>query len=199
MNHLAIDEIISTLKENLIAYKDIEFFSKKPGIYAIGFNGVRFPLASAEVNIKNGVIIYVGKTESSQIERDEKTHFQTGGTKNSTVRRSIGAIIREKLHLNPMPRSFTEITEKRFTNYCFDKIGEKSLTKWMEDNLSLSFWEYFGLVSELKGIEICFIHQLKPILNLNNNPKNPWKNEIKALRKVCSEMAKQYIKNDLQC
>lgn len=186
-----INQIIAKLNNNLVAYNKVDYFSKKPGIYAIGCNAEMFPLLSAK-DIKKGKIIYIGKTLSSQEKRDEKTHFKSGGTKNSTLRRSLGAILREKLQLIPIPRSYTEKTEKRFTNYCFDERGEKLLTEWMRDNLSLSFWEFEGSVNEIEAIETDIIQQLIPILNLKNNNKNLWKEEIKALRKTCSELAKQH-------
>jgi len=187
-----INQIIAKLNKNLVAYEKVDNFSIKPGIYAIGYNAELFPLLSAKDIIKNGKIIYIGKTESSQEKRDEETHFCSGGTKNSTLRRSLGAILREELQLIPMPRSYTEKTEKRFTNFCFDERGEKLLTEWMKDNLSLSFWEFDGSVDEMKAFEIDIIQELVPILNLRNNNNNPWRKEIKTLRKICSELAKQY-------
>ena len=187
-----INQIISNLESNLVVYKNINSFSTKPGIYAIGYSAELFPPLLAKDKIKKEKIIYIGKTESSQEKRDEKTHFYSGGTKSSTLRRSIGAILREELKLIPIPRSCSENTEKRFTNYCFDERGEKLLTKWMSDNLSLSFCELNGPVDEMETIEIDIIQQLKPILNLRNNKDNPWRKELKKLRKNCSVLAKQY-------
>jgi hypothetical protein len=190
MNHQEINHIIKTLRENLIIFRDITSFSKNPGIYAIGFDGDRFPLISAKDSITSGDIIYIGKSESSQVKRDVKTHFQPGMTGSSTVRRSIGAILREDLDLVPMPRSFTETSGKRFTSYCFNEKGEEVLTNWMKKNLSLSFWDYHGLKDDLESIEIVVIQKLEPIINLKNNPRNQWKKEIMDFRKMCSKMAK---------
>lgn len=188
-----VNQIITELENNLLVYKKVDKFSIKPGIYAIGYNNSDpFPLPSAKDMIKKGTIIYIGKTESSQVKRDEKTHFCNGGTKNSTLRRSLGAILREELQLTPIPRSYTEKTEMRFTNYCFDDLGEKLLSEWMKNDISLSFWEFDGSIDELEIIEIDIIQKLVPILNLKNNNNNPWKKEIMTLRKICSELAKQY-------
>jgi len=183
-------KVVNQLKSKLRPYKEIQCFSTKPGIYAIGFNGENFPLSSAKDKVKNGVIIYIGKTQSSQEVRDKNTHFKNGRTKSSTLRRSIGAILREDLNLIPLPRSFTETTEKRFTNYKFDDNGEELLTDWMTSNLSLSFYEFSGGVNEMKGLERDIINHLKPILNLSNNTGNPWKSEVESLRKKCSEIAR---------
>ncbi len=183
-------KIVNQLKRTLHSYKEIDSFSTKPGIYAIGFNGWEFPLSSAQVKVKNGEIIYIGKTQSSQESRDKKTHFNNGGTKSSTLRRTVGAILREELELVPLPRSNTEKTEKRFVNYRFDKNGEELLTGWMINNLSLSFYEFRGGVDEMKNLEIAIIGHLKPIFNLKNNTENPWKGEIESLRRKCSELAR---------
>ena len=185
------NQIIAELKNKLLAYKKVDKFSIKPGIYAIGYNSEQFPLFSAKDMIKKGTIIYIGKTESSQEKRDEKTHFCNGGTKSSTLRRSLGAILREELKLIPIPRSYTEKSEKRFTNFCFDEPGEKLLTNWMKVNLSLSFWEFDGSIDEIETIEKDIIQKLVPILNLKNNRSNPWSKEIKILRKICVDLAKQ--------
>ncbi len=56
-------------------FKQIEDFSENPGIYAVHFNGVQFPLDSAMEEIQKGDIIYLGKTLSSQKERDADSHF----------------------------------------------------------------------------------------------------------------------------
>jgi hypothetical protein len=77
-------------------------------------------------------LLYIGKTESSQEERDVGEHLANGKTGQSTPRRSLGALLREQLNLRPQPRSHSEMSEKRFTNYKFDEAGEEALTAWMK-------------------------------------------------------------------
>lgn len=184
-----INEILAELKSNLKRLS-ICNLSNEPGIYAIGvISSQRISLISAQVDIKLNEIIYIGKTESSQIARDLKTHFNSGKSGSSTLRRSLGAILKE-LNLTPIPRSCKEKSTKRFTNYRFTEDGEKELTKWMEDNLSLSYWEHNKSLS-LGEIEEEIIKAICPILNLQNNPKNKWKTEIKRLRKDCRGAAEK--------
>ncbi len=190
MNSELNNHIIDHLKTTLVAYNNIVSFSNNSGIYAIGFAGDVFPLKSARKNVRSGDVIYIGKTEDSQSSRDKKTHFQSGKSGSSTVRRTLGALLREQLKLEPIPRSDTEKSDKRFVNYAFTPEGEERLTTWMETNLSLSFWEYDGSVSGLRKIETEIILSVRPILNLTKNKLNSFKGEIISLRKTCANIAR---------
>lgn len=64
MNNEKLNKIIELLISGLRPFNQIETFSDKPGIYAIGFNGDKFPLESAEDKIAKGDIIYIGKLVS---------------------------------------------------------------------------------------------------------------------------------------
>lgn len=190
------EKILEDLRSNLTAFNEISSFSTEAGIYAIGVtNAMEFPLVSPQVCVKPNGVIYIGKTQNSQISRDVNTHFESGKSGSSTVRRSLGAILREQLNLTPIPRSFTEQGTKRFTNYKFtndcEDDGEERLTQWMKNNLSLSYWEW-DKSSDLGEMEKKIIKLACPFLNLQNNSDNEWKSEIKRLRKDCRDLAKEY-------
>jgi hypothetical protein len=186
-NEKEINEIVEHLKSNLKSFSN-SMFPTGAGIYAIGFDGNEFPLASAK-HIKKGDIIYVGKAETDLKTRDIKTHFKNGKSGSSTLRRSLGATLKE-LNLTPIPRSCKEKSAKRFTNYKFTDDGEERLTEWMRQNLSLSYWEWQGSVEDLRKMEPEIIKKLCLILNLQNNPYKKWISEIKGLRTVCRDLAK---------
>ena len=162
-----INELITTLKP----FDKIDEFSNLPGIYFIGFNGENFPFPSQVDIVSTGDIIYVGKTEKSQKSRDANTHFKSGKTGSSTLRRSVGAILRNKLELKPIPRSQNEIKMRDFK---FIEESEKKLTKWMIKNLSLSFYEVTEGKRYLKLLENQLIELLTPILNISKNKGNPF-------------------------
>jgi hypothetical protein len=103
-------EIIELLKEKETDFLKTKSFSKFPGIYAFFFIGNDFPLLGDSVSKHQ--IIYIGKTESSQEKRDAKTHFTTGKTGSSTVRKSIGSILCAKESLKPIPRNETDYKKK---------------------------------------------------------------------------------------
>jgi len=180
-------KIINELKQGLTPFTKVDEFSSNPGIYAIGFIGEVFPFPTGENVVNNGDIIYIGKTEKSQKSRDAQTHFKSGKTGSSTLRRSLGAILREDLGLQPIPRSKTE---SRMRDYKFIEESEKQLTQWMMKNLSISFFEICEGKRLIRNAEIYIIQDLKPILNLTHNSSNPYVSMLKELRAKCKMIAK---------
>ncbi len=184
-------EIILLLKEKEKDFLKTKSFSKLPGIYAFFFIGDDFPLSGNSVDKHQ--IIYIGKTESSQEKRDAKTHFTTGKTGNSTVRKSIGSILCSTKNLKPIPRNDSDYEGGRFSHFMFNELSERIITDWMANNLALSFYEYPENKKLIDKLETDIIKQLKPILNIDHkNPDNPYKDLIKQLRKKCAIIA---IKN----
>lgn len=98
-----IDSIISDLFTSPKRVNDIHEFSDQPGIYAFFYQGKSTVVNS--ITLKSNSLAYIGKTESSQRSRDANTHFKSGKTSSSTVRKSFGAILREELVLTPIPRN----------------------------------------------------------------------------------------------
>lgn len=180
-------EIIAYLKKQSRPFNELTSFSDQPGIYTISFWSGRFPLD--EIPIKAGDIIYVGKTLTSQTERDLNQHFASGETGRSTLRRTLGAILRKDFGLKPIPRSQTENSGRQYTNYMFDHEGEKQLTYWMRNYLGLSFYEYSQNSKLIEELETRLIHELVPPLNLKDNPGNPYAQIIKGLRTKCIQLA----------
>lgn len=184
-------EIIKFLRREETDFLQIKSFSKFPGIYAIFFIGDNFPLLGSSVSKHQ--IIYIGKTESSQEERDAKTHFISGKTGSSTVRKSIGSLLREQENLNPIPRNSIDYQKGRYSHFKFDDNSEEKITNWMENNLALSFFEYPKTKQEIEDLETEIIDGLVPILNISKNPKNLFKNTLQQLRKECATNASNNI------
>ena len=180
-------EIIEILKEKETDFLKAKSFSKFPGIYALFFIGNDFPLLGDSV-VKHQ-IIYIGKTESSQEKRDAKTHFTSGKTGNSTVRKSIGSIVCEKENFIPIPRNESDYKKGRLSHFKFDENSEEKITKWMKNNLAISFYEFNKTKQEIEDLETKLILQVVPILNISKNPHNPFRNTLKNLRKNCALMA----------
>ena len=183
-------KIIHELRHGLIPFNDIHEFSSNPGIYAIGFTGKFFPFPAGKSIVGKDEIIYIGKTEKSQKSRDAQTHFKSGKTGSSTLRRSLGAILRKKLNLEPIPRSQTEI---KVRDYKFIEESEKQLTEWMIENLSISFFEIDEGKRIIRKSEIFIIQELRPILNITHNSSNPYVGMLKELRAKCKKIAKNQI------
>lgn len=181
---LVLSEIITHTKP----YRNIQYFSQKPGIYGITFLGGETTLKCGDSSIKPKTLIYIGKTESSQIKRDVKNHFGTGKTGHSTLRRSIGALLLDDLELKPQPRSITEATERKYTNYKFDDDGEARLTEWMKSNLGIGFCEFDK--QEVRGLEKRLIQFSTPLLNIHGNISSPFHTELCLARAKCKELAR---------
>tara|TARA_R110001606_G_scaffold366147_1_gene521181 strand:- start:1315 stop:2268 length:954 start_codon:yes stop_codon:yes gene_type:complete len=184
------NEIIELLKERETDFLSTKTFSQLPGIYAFFYIGNDFPLLGDLVSKHQ--IIYIGKTESSQEKRDAKTHFTTGKTGSSTVRKSIGSILCSQENLKPIPRNENDYSKGRFSHFKFDLESEEIITNWMKNNLALSFYEYPKTKQEIEILETEIINELVPILNISKNPKNTFKDALQQLRKNCATIA---IKN----
>jgi hypothetical protein len=183
---------MKTIIENLVSnrkhYRGITQFSDQPGIYALFFTGKSFPLKNCQP--KSDEVIYIGKTESSQKSRDRDTHFKTGKTGSSTLRRSFGAMLREELNLMPIPRNDSDFKKGRTSHFKFDQASEEKLTEWMQDNLALSFYPFSKLLKEIDELESQLISALVPLLNIDRkNSANPHKLAIQGLRKESSIVA----------
>ncbi len=184
---MTIDDVIQVLKDKELEYLKTNSFSKLPGIYAFFFIGDHFPVFGDAVSKHQ--IIYIGKTESSQERRDSKTHFATGKTGSSTVRRSIGALLQQEYNLVPVPRNATDYMNGRHSHFKFDERSENTITHWMQQNLALSFFEFHRPKEEIDHLETEVIRRLTPILNISNNLGNPFRINIQALRNRCASMA----------
>lgn len=71
--------------------------------------------------------LYVGKAERSLVSRDLQTHFATGRTGSSTVRRSFAALLRDSLDLRGQPRNLAK--PERFANFGLAQPDDQRLTE----------------------------------------------------------------------
>lgn len=155
----------------------------QPGLYAIRLK------TSLPGFAQSGQWIYLGKSESSLAGRDISTHFRSGKTGSSTLRRSLGAILKDKLRLTAIPRGNGK-TEKDCINYKFTEVGEETLTQWMLNNLDIGFWAFNeDLVGEvtLRDIEGQLLEKLGLPLDLDQRTRrnNPNADKLMALRLIC--------------
>lgn len=118
-------------------------------------------------------LMYVGigpsRATSKKILSDRliKNHFN-GSARNSTVRKSIGCLLREELGLIPC--------KKDGNKFNFGD-GEEILSKWLRSNASVAF----VAVDEPWLYEDAIISKLQPPLNIDGNP-HPFSKILKDLR-----------------
>lgn len=108
--------------------------------------------------------LYIGKAEKSLNGRDIGTHFATGKTGSSTVRRSLAALLAAKLDLVAVPRNLAKPDGS--ANYSLASASDDCLSEWMEERLVLATWvKPDGLV--LDQVETAVLQRLRPPLNLD--------------------------------
>ena len=190
MTEKIIKQLISTAKP----FKEINNFFDQPELYALFYYGDSFPLQ--DYKHSRNEIIYIGKTLKSQKSRDADTHFKTGKTGSSTIRKTFGCLLHEQFNLIPIPRSQSDIDKKRYAHFKFDNQSEEKLTKWMETNLGLAFYPCPKSAAEIDVLETLLINELIPILNIDRkNISNQYYSHIRSLRKQMGELAYAKVKS----
>jgi GIY-YIG catalytic domain len=154
---------------------------ERPGIYAIF---LRDQEQIGWFAAKSGSAVYVGISGNLK-QREFDVHFSSGSSGFSTLRRSLGAILKNELNLTCRPRS-SGPSETNVTNYKFDEAGEQRLTLWMAENLDIGICP---VDQNIKDLEKAVIAETKPVLNLTGW-KNPDRASIKELRAACKREAK---------
>ena len=173
-----VDHVLQRLAENATQLENLEA-PAAAGVYAYFLvDGVELP----GVSNPGGGPVYVG-VSSNLAEREFDTHFAAGKTGFSTLRRSIGAILKDQLSLRARPRG-TGISKSNFTNYRFDDSGEHHLSAWMHEQLLVAVEP----IAEPEGLERDLIALACPPLNLIGW-RNPEAATIKAMRKACADEA----------
>jgi hypothetical protein len=108
--------------------------------------------------------LYVGKAERSLNGRDVRTHFATGKTGSSTVRRSLAALLADELELVAVPRNLNKPDGS--ANFALDPASDDRLSNWMEHHLRLATWvKPEGAI--LGDVETAVVRLLRPPLNLD--------------------------------
>ncbi len=180
------DRIAKSFTATKQKFDEHKNYPKKPGIYAF------FLTDSANFGDfgKGGQVIYIGIAKKSLHDRDFNQHFKTGKTGSSTLRRSIGAVLKDKLKLTAIPRG-AENDTKRFDNYKFKE--EQNLTDWMKENLEIGYWtsDKPFTYEQLRETEKRITIELKPILDLDKRTRrfNPLADKLDRFRNICKTQA----------
>jgi len=185
------ETVTDYLKRNTKPLAQITSYSKSSGIYAFMFIGKEFPLKQAIEYVKIRPIIYIGKTESGSHKRNSDQHLKSGKTGSSTLRRTLGAILKDELNLIPIPRNGKENSRRKIAHYEFTPAGEERLTEWMKKNLAFSFYEMDENPAGIIFLEKKVIKLTVPVLNLRDNYGNIFFSLIENARHLCTEEAKK--------
>lgn len=141
----------------------VRLVPKSAGLYA--FYGDERAWADLElIPCLDGQPLYVGKAEKSLNGRDVATHFATGKTGSSTVRRSLAALLVNQLDLQAVPRNLAKPDGS--ANFALESNGDHRLSEWMEDRLILATWSK-PMDVVLGEVETAVLLRLRPPLNLD--------------------------------
>jgi hypothetical protein len=160
---LLTSQAVDSLSGTQYAIADaIDHVPSKPGLYAVYAD----PETWRELNleIRESCPLYVGKAEQSLQSRDIRTHFATGRTGSSTVRRSFAALLRNPLELRGVPRNMAR--PERPSTFGLVADGDQRLTTWMHEHLFLAYWPKPTTEVDLDDIETAVIKRWQPPLNL---------------------------------
>lgn len=141
----------------------IELVAKRPGLYAFYGDAQAWSDLGLSPSFDDQPL-YVGKAERTLNGRDVGTHFATGKTGSSTVRRSLAALLTHQLDLVAVPRNLAKPDGS--ANFGLESASEARLSSWMERHLLLATWVKPGDVT-LDEVETAVMHQLRPPLNLD--------------------------------
>ncbi len=122
-------------------------------------------------------LVYVGMAAHGQ---DARSHFLHEHSGLSTLRRSLGAILKEQLGLVAVPRS-PGPSKANIVAYRFAGDGEAALTTWMQEHLRLSVEP---VRDNIRIVERDLIARMKPPLCLSGWP-NPQGRAIQIMRGAC--------------
>jgi hypothetical protein len=148
----------------------------REGIYAIfALPSDALPIA----DVPSTGLVYIGRS-GNLAERDFDTHFKTGASGFSTLRRSVGALLKDELGLKAIPRG-TGSSDTNYRNYRFTEGGEDALSDWMAEHLELGVAVVLGRSVRLEQELITW---LQPVLCLEGWP-NSQAAAIMALRADC--------------
>lgn len=136
---------------------------RAPGLYA--FYGDERAWSDLDFSPAfDGQPLYVGKAEKSLNGRDVGTHFATGKTGSSTVRRSLAALLAAQLDVVAMLRNLAKPDGS--ANFSLDTAGDERLSRWMEERPALAAWVKPEDVP-LEEVETAVLLRLRPPLNLD--------------------------------
>jgi hypothetical protein len=174
------EDILSALQASAVSIDQLDA-PAEPGTYGFFLNeGSSVP----GIAQPGGRPIYVG-ISGNLAQREFDTHFASGQSGFSTLRRSLGALLIDQLQLRPRPRG-SGASDTNYRNYRFDDQGENRLSQWMTANLRVGIQP----VRSPKEIERQLIALACPPLNLTHwsNPDTP---TIKAARRACVDAARE--------
>jgi hypothetical protein len=180
MKQTDLSQIIQELRQTRCRPADLDA-PDSGGVYAVY---VRRSDALSPFSPSADGLIYVGVT-SNLARRELENHFNSENSGFSTLRRSLGSILKSTLGLTAIPRA-PGASDTNVRNFRFTPEDDAELTTWMHENLEVGLC----VRADYDDIEDDLIARLEPVLNLTKWP-NPDSREIRRLRRICANEARE--------
>jgi hypothetical protein len=192
-----LNDAIRALSIDAPAFGTPQEAPRSPGLYSIS---VLTAAALQELHLEDVEretpllerILYLGKAEDSLRSRLSSTHFKTGKTGWSTVRRTLAAL----LDLESCPRPSKVHTPEQLrtmtANYGLIQGDEMKLTRWMTKNLAVR--AAATSAESLRELERQVGAALRPPLDQERPPlwsPNPWRTQVAEARARLRERARE--------
>lgn len=170
-------------------FKDDLGCPDKPGLYAF----ILRDKGDLGAFGKPGQVIFTGRDDDSLAKGNWNADLKEGKTGASVLRKSLGAVMKDKLKAVAFSRNGT-LANTAVDHFKFDSKSEKELTLWMKENLEFGYWVFDEESTEanLADLEKEVTIQLKPTLDLSERTKkrNPLAGRLVELYQVCKDEAK---------
>ena len=190
MNDLdsSIRSALTALRSTGATYDDaVGVVPAAPGLYAIHGNTATWRILGLG-DPPDHRPLYVGKAENSLAGRDLGTHFATGKTGSSTLRRSLAALLEHRLRLEARPRNETKPDGS--ANFGLAPDGDERLTTWMQEHLTISFWPS-DTERALRDVETAVLGRVLPPLNLSQ-VSTEWRPSLAEARRRMADAARRW-------
>jgi hypothetical protein len=181
LSPLTADDVIKALKPTDKPLP-VAALMGKPGFFAYTLRSITPDiLPGIDIPPAGGGLIFLGLSENALDGRNHLTHAHSGF---STIRRSLGAILKDQLNLTCQRRAPGDSPDF----YRFQDEGEALLTQWMEENLAFTCLPMD--MDAASALEPELLERLTPPLNISDR-QNPQASRIRALRRVCRAEAQK--------
>jgi len=175
------ESISKQLLEEAAVFEEsmLEKVSTMQGLYFLCYTGTE--LGGTLWKAPEPAVIYIGRAG-----KDSPRHW-LNDTGISTVRRSLAAMLANSLQLTSVPGAEGADPEDRYANYALAAESEDKLTEWMHQNIRVAFLDVEA--DRLDATYRALINYNTPKLNFQDNPNNTFGQQIKAYRKLLTDMA----------
>lgn len=152
----------------------------RSGIYAWYFDEIPPGVPEKGLcSVEGWRLLYIGMVQNQPVRERLLSRHYSGNAEESTLRKSLGCLLRDKLDLTPRKKS------ARSKKWTFGDDEDK-LTEWMRRHARVKLVRI--AMKKVKEMKEVLIKHFSPPLNIEEG-SHPFVAELEAIRKECGEAA----------